>query len=64
MFYDLNTSSVIAGRAIKSEYLAIGTLLSAVGLAVGLSGGDKKKKASTATQSSGVSTPSYGSSSK
>ncbi|KIJ35284.1 hypothetical protein M422DRAFT_782573 [Sphaerobolus stellatus SS14] len=36
-------SYVIAGRAIKSEYLAIGTLVSTIGLAVAMSGGSKKK---------------------
>jgi ATP synthase subunit K len=39
-------TSVIAGRAIKSEYLSIGTLLATAGIAaVSLSGGSKKESA-------------------
>ncbi|KZS97122.1 hypothetical protein SISNIDRAFT_449854 [Sistotremastrum niveocremeum HHB9708] len=33
----------ILGRAIKSEYIAIGTILSTVGIALAASGGEKKK---------------------
>ena len=40
-----NLFSVIAGRAIKNEYLALGTLFTTGALAFGLSGGDKKAKA-------------------
>ncbi|BEJ14384.1 hypothetical protein CspHIS471_0401510 [Cutaneotrichosporon sp. HIS471] len=32
----------IAGKAIKNEYLAIGTILSTIGIVVAASGGDKK----------------------
>lgn len=40
--------SIIAGRAIKSEYLSIGTLLTTAGIAaVSLSGGSKKEAAPT-----------------
>lgn len=35
--------SQILGRAIKSEYIAIGTILSTVGIALAASGGEKKK---------------------
>ncbi|KAH9924367.1 hypothetical protein B0H21DRAFT_151291 [Amylocystis lapponica] len=38
-------SYVILGRAIKNEYLAIGTILGTVGLAVSLSGGKKEAPA-------------------
>ena len=39
---------MIAGRAIKSEYLSIGTLLTTAGIAaVSLSGGSKKEAAPT-----------------
>ncbi|VDC07373.1 unnamed protein product [Peniophora sp. CBMAI 1063] len=34
-------SYVIFGKAIKNEYLALGTLLSTVGLAVSMTGGKK-----------------------
>ena len=42
--------SVILGRAIKTEYLAIGTLLGTVGLSMGLSGGSKDTKPKTIEQ--------------
>ncbi|GMK58770.1 hypothetical protein CspeluHIS016_0602120 [Cutaneotrichosporon spelunceum] len=32
----------IAGKAIKNEYLAIGTILATIGIAVSSGGGDKK----------------------
>ncbi|WOO85122.1 uncharacterized protein LOC62_06G008621 [Vanrija pseudolonga] len=35
----------IAGHAIKNEYLALGTILSTIGIAVVASGGGDKKKA-------------------
>lgn len=35
--------SVIFGRAIKNEYLALGTILGTVGLAMSLTGGSKKE---------------------
>ncbi|ODN73724.1 hypothetical protein L202_07265 [Cryptococcus amylolentus CBS 6039] len=31
----------IAGRAIKNEYLALGTIISTIGIAVASTGGDK-----------------------
>ncbi|CAK9786964.1 unnamed protein product [Cutaneotrichosporon oleaginosum] len=37
----------IAGKAIKNEYIAIGTILSTIGIAVAASGGGDKKAAST-----------------
>jgi F-type H+-transporting ATPase subunit k len=43
-------SSVILGRAIKTEYLAIGVLLGTVGLSMGLSGGSKEPKPKTVAQ--------------
>jgi len=42
--------SVILGRAIKTEYLALGTLFGTVGLAMGLSGGSKDTKLKTVEQ--------------
>ncbi|ORY26470.1 hypothetical protein BCR39DRAFT_560509 [Naematelia encephala] len=37
-------SYTIAGRAIKNEYLALGTIFTTIGIAVAASGGDKAKK--------------------
>ena len=50
LFTDLFERSVILGRAIKTEYLAIGTLLGTVGLSMGLSGGSKDTKPKTIEQ--------------
>lgn len=47
--------SVILGRAIKSEYLAIGTLAAAVGLGVFSTGG-KKEAASASSGKSAIET--------
>jgi len=41
---------VILGRAIKTEYLALGTLLGTVGLSMSLSGGSKDTKPKTIEQ--------------
>ncbi|KAL1407277.1 hypothetical protein Q8F55_006698 [Vanrija albida] len=35
-------SYTIAGKAIKNEYLALGTILTTIGIAVAASGGEKK----------------------
>jgi len=43
-------SYVILGRAIKTEYLALGTIFGTVGLAMGLSGGSKEPKLKTVEQ--------------
>ncbi|KAF9788599.1 hypothetical protein BJ322DRAFT_1209603 [Thelephora terrestris] len=43
-------SYVILGRAIKTEYLALGTLLGTVGLSMGLTGGSKDAKPKTIEQ--------------
>lgn len=43
-------SYVVLGRAIKTEYLALGTLFGTVGLAMGLSGGSKDTKPKTVEQ--------------
>ncbi|KAI0732607.1 hypothetical protein C8Q72DRAFT_792992 [Fomitopsis betulina] len=48
-------SYVILGRAIKSEYLAIGTLAAAVGLGVFSTGG-KKEAASASSGKSAIET--------
>lgn len=50
LFTGLFECSVILGRAIKTEYLAIGTLLGTVGLSVGLGGGSKDAKPKTIEQ--------------
>ena len=50
LFTDLFECSVILGRAIKTEYLALGTLLGTVGLSMGLSGGSKDAKPKTIEQ--------------
>jgi len=42
--------SVILGRAIKTEYLALGTLFGTVGLTMGLTGGSKDAKPKTIEQ--------------
>ncbi|ADV19736.1 hypothetical protein I315_03892 [Cryptococcus gattii Ru294] len=41
-------SYTIAGRAIKNEYLALGTIISTIGIAVASSGGSDKAAASSA----------------
>lgn len=43
-------SSVILGRAIKTEYLALGTLFGTVGLTLGLTGGSKEVQPTTLQQ--------------
>ncbi|KAJ9108025.1 hypothetical protein QFC20_003594 [Naganishia adeliensis] len=43
-------SYVIAGRAIKNEYLALGTILSTAAIAVAASSGEKKAPAPVAEQ--------------
>jgi len=43
-------SYVILGRAVKTEYLALGTLFSTVALTMGLSGGSKEAKPTTLQQ--------------
>ena len=50
VFTGLFERSVILGRAIKTEYLALGTLLGTVGLSMGLSGGSKETKPKTIEQ--------------
>lgn len=50
LFTDLFEYSVILGRTIKNEYLALGTLLGTVGLAMSLSGGSKDTKPKTIDQ--------------
>lgn len=50
LFTDLFERSVILGRAIKTEYLALGTLFGTVGLSMGLSGGSKDTKPKTIEQ--------------
>lgn len=49
-FTNLFECSVILGRAIKTEYLALGTLFGTVGLSMGLSGGSKDTKPKTIEQ--------------
>ncbi|KAH8089739.1 hypothetical protein HD553DRAFT_304683 [Filobasidium floriforme] len=43
-------SYVIAGRAIKNEYLALGTILSTAAIAMASSGGSKEAPAPVAEQ--------------
>jgi len=43
-------SYVILGRAVKTEYLALGTLFGTVALTMGLSGGSKEAKPTTLQQ--------------
>ena len=50
LFTTLFECSVILGRAIKTEYLALGTLFGTVGLSMGLSGGSKDTKPKTVEQ--------------
>jgi F-type H+-transporting ATPase subunit k len=50
LFIGLFGHSVILGRAIKTEYLALGTLLGTVGLSMGLTGGSKDAKPKTIEQ--------------
>ncbi|KIR30964.1 hypothetical protein I307_00777 [Cryptococcus deuterogattii 99/473] len=40
-------SYTIAGRAIKNEYLALGTIISTIGIAVASTGGSDKAAASS-----------------
>ncbi|KAK4685954.1 F-type H+-transporting ATPase subunit k, partial [Tremellales sp. Uapishka_1] len=40
-------SYTIAGRVIKNEYLALGTMFGAVAIAMGASGGGEKKSTSS-----------------
>ncbi|WWC90221.1 uncharacterized protein L201_005154 [Kwoniella dendrophila CBS 6074] len=40
-------SYTIAGRAIKNEYLVLGTIAATVGIAVSSMGGDKSKSSSS-----------------
>lgn len=50
LFIGLFECSVILGRAIKTEYLALGTLLGTVGLSMSLGGGSKDAKPKTVEQ--------------
>ncbi|KAF8519461.1 hypothetical protein JB92DRAFT_2898720 [Gautieria morchelliformis] len=54
--------SIIAGRAIKSEWLSIGTLLTAGSIAaVSLSGGSKKESSPSASTGTATVTKAQGS---
>ena len=50
LFTGLLECSIILGRAIKTEYLALGTLLGTVGLSMSLTGGSKDAKPKTIEQ--------------